>query len=68
MGFFTKNVVDEYEDKNMNRLLAYSDIALELAEKLPNASSIRVDSYGLNLNFFKPGEVKALEQEAIAGL
>jgi hypothetical protein len=56
MGFFVSEPKDDYEDKITARILTYTDVAIELAEKLTNASNIRVDSYGVNLTFFKPAE------------
>jgi hypothetical protein len=56
MGFFTNEPKKDYDDKLTERLLVYTDVALELAAKLNNASNIRVDNYGVNLTFFKPAE------------
>ena len=61
MGFFNKPEKDNYDDKQMDKVLTFADIAIELSKELPNASNIRVDTYGINLTFFKPGEKPAVE-------
>jgi hypothetical protein len=43
MSFFLDKTEKYYEDKITERLLTYTDMALEMAEKFKNDSNTRVD-------------------------
>jgi hypothetical protein len=45
MCFFLDKTEKSYEDKITQRLLTYTDMALEMAEKFKNDSNTRVDIF-----------------------